>query len=73
MQKMLIQCSSIDKSRLGGDEGLRRMCKERIKCMSSAFVKDKEPSTDGHCRMSNGCISDKRNMYHICNGQNVGV
>ena len=27
-----------DESRLGGDEDLRGTCKERIKCMSSAYV-----------------------------------
>ena len=41
MQKMFIRCSSGDESRLGGDEGLRGTCKERIKCMSSVYVTDK--------------------------------
>ena len=41
MQKMLIRCSSGDESRLGGDEGLRGMCKERIKRMNSAYVTNK--------------------------------
>ena len=41
MQKMLICCSSGDESRLCGGECLRGMCKERIKCMSSAYVTDK--------------------------------
>ena len=57
--------------RFGGYEGLRRTCKERIKCMSRAYVTDKEQSTNGLCRMSNGCITDKTSMYCICNGQNV--
>ena len=57
--------------RFGGYEGLRGTCKERIKRMSSAYVTDKERSTNGLCRMSKGCITDKTNMYHICNGQNV--
>ena len=37
MLKMFIRCSSGDKSRLGGDDGLRDTCKERIKHMSSAY------------------------------------
>ena len=41
MQKLLIQCSSGGESRLGGDEGLRGTCKERIKRMSNAYVTDK--------------------------------
>ena len=57
--------------RFGGYEGLRGTCKERIKCMSRAYVTDKERSTNGLCRMSNGCITDKTNMFRICNGQNV--
>ena len=57
--------------RFVGYEGLRGMCKERIKCMSRAYVTDKERSTNGLCRMSKGCITDKANMYRICNGQNV--
>ena len=31
-------CSFGDESRLGGDEGLRGTCKERIKRMSSAYI-----------------------------------
>ena len=71
MQIMLIRCSSGDESRLDGDEGLCGACKERIKRMSSAYVTDKEWSTNGLCRISNGCITDKTNMYRTCNGQNV--
>ena len=37
MQKRFIRCSSGDESRLGGDDGLRGTCKERIKRMSSAY------------------------------------
>ena len=36
-KKMFIRCSSGDKSRLGGDDGLRGTCKERIKRMSNAL------------------------------------
>ena len=57
--------------RFVGYEGLRGMCKERIKCMSRAYVTDKARSTNALCRMSKGCITDKANMYRICNGQNV--
>ena len=45
MQKMLIRCLSGDESRLGGDEGLRGTCKERIKRISNTYVTDKERST----------------------------
>ena len=71
---MLILCAKGDESRLGGNEGLRGTCKERIKHMSSECngqVMDKERSTKGLCRMSNGCITDKTSIYRICNGQNV--
>ena len=70
MQKMVIRCSSSEESRLGGDEGLCRTCKERIKRMNSAYVTGKEHSTNELCRMSNGCITDKTNMHRICNGHN---
>ena len=71
MQKLLIRCSPGGENRLGGDEGLRGTCKERIKRMRNAYVTDKERSTNGLCRMSNGCITDKTHMYRIRNGQNV--
>ena len=35
------KCLSGGESRLGGDEGRRRMCKKRIKRMSNAYVPDK--------------------------------
>ena len=41
MQKMFIRWSSGDESCLGGNEGLRETCKERIKCMSSAYLTDR--------------------------------
>ena len=41
MRKLLIQCSSGGESRLGGDEGPRGTCKERIERMSDAYVTDK--------------------------------
>ena len=41
MQKMFILCSSGDESCLLGDDSLRGTCKERIKCMSNAYVTDK--------------------------------
>ena len=41
MQKMFIGCSSSDESRLGGDDGLHRTCKERIKRMGNAYGTDK--------------------------------
>ena len=71
MQKLFIWCSSSDKSRLGGDESLRGTCKERIKRLSNAQLTDKKRSTSGLCCMSNGCITDKTNMYRTCNAQNV--
>ena len=43
---MLTLCSSGDESRLGGDEGHRGTCKERIKHMSKAYETDKERSTN---------------------------
>ena len=70
-KKMFIRCSSGYESRPSGDESLRETCKERIKRMSNAYVMDKKRSTSGLCRMSNGCITDKTNMYRICNAQNV--
>ena len=69
MQKMLIRCSSGDESRLGGDESLCGKCKERIKCMSNAYVTDKKRSTSGLSCMSNRCITEKTNMIGICNAQ----
>ena len=47
MQKMLIQCSSGDESRLGGDEGLPGMCKERIKRVKIAYVTDEKRTKNG--------------------------
>ena len=41
MQKLFIRCSCGDESRLGGDEGLRGTCKERMKRMSCPYVTDK--------------------------------
>ena len=41
MQKKFTRCSSGDESRFGGDEGVRGTYKERIKCMSSAYLTDK--------------------------------
>ena len=52
MQKMFIRCSSGDKSHLGGDDGLRGTCKERI---LNGQVTDKERSDNGLCRISDGC------------------
>ena len=72
-KKIFICCSSSDESRLGGDEGFCGTCKERIKCMSSTYVTDNGRSTNRLCRMSNGCITDKTNMYRKCNGQNEYV
>ena len=71
MQKLLIRCSSSGENCLSGDEGLCGTCKERIKRMSNAYVTDKERSTNGLCRMSNGCITHKTHMYRIRNGKNV--
>ena len=68
-KKIFICCLSGVESRLGGDVGFRGTCKERIKCMSSAYVTDNGQSTYEFCCMSNGCITDKTNMYRICNGQ----
>ena len=67
MQKIFILWSSSDESCRGGDVGLRETCKECIKRMSSAYLTDKERSTNVFCRMSNGCITDKTNMYRKCN------
>ena len=50
-KEMFIRCSSGDESRLGGDEGLRGTCKERIKRMSSAYLTDK-------LRTKNGQLTD---------------
>ena len=66
MQNMKIQCSSGDESRLGGIEGLCGMCKEHIKRTSSAYVTDKERSTNNVlCCMCNGCITDKTNIAYL--------
>ena len=40
-RKSTKKCLSGGESRLGGDEGRRRMCKKRIKRMSNAYVPDK--------------------------------
>ena len=63
------KCLSGGESRLGGDEGPRGGGKERIKRINNAYVPDKERSTNGHCRTSNGSITGKTNMYRIRNGQ----
>ena len=47
MQTMFIRCSSGDENRLGGDKGLRGTCKERIKCMSTAYVMDNQRTKNG--------------------------
>ena len=41
MQHFFIRCSSSDKSRLDGDEGLRGACEELIKRMSNTYLTDK--------------------------------
>ena len=71
MQHFFTRCSSSDESRLDGDEGLRGSYEELIKRIFNGQVADKVWSTKGLCRMRNGCITDKVNIYRIFNGQNV--
>ena len=71
MQEKCIRCSSGDESRFRGDEGLCGTWKERIKRICNGHVADKERSTNELCRMSNGCITNKTNMFRICNRRSL--